>query len=493
MKRFILLLALLLCSAECTASRPNFVVVLCDDLGYGDLTCYGNASVHTPHLDRFAAESLKFTDCYSAAPNCSPSRAGLMTGRTPWRVGIHNWIPMMSPVHVRESEVTIASLLRADGYSTAHCGKWHLNGMFNLPGQPQPDDHGFDHWFSTQNNCLPNHQKPWNFVRNGNPVGEVPGFAADIVTEEAVQWLRNEDGSGRDLTEPFFLFVCYHEPHEPIATAERFTRLYDDREDLSERALLGNITQMDAAFGRLMAELDSLQLRENTVVFFTSDNGPAITGRHPYGSAGPLRAKKGHIWDGGIRVPGMLRWPGRATSGSVSSEPVCGVDLLPTVCDIAGIDAPADRPLDGTSWLPLLNDPAGSLQRATPLYWHFARARSDVKVAIRDGDWKLVARLDQPIPDRGADIEASEMEMYRLAELVDFELYDVRNDVAESSDQKEQHPRRFEQMKLDLIQKYHEVRDESPTWPEWTWPRYEGQRIQWPDYRPLRKPPVYPR
>ena len=133
-------------------SRPNFVVVLCDDLGYGDLACYGNETVHTPHLDRFAGEGIRFTDCYSSAPNCSPSRAGLMTGRTPWRIGIHNWIPMMSPVHVRASEITIATLLRGAAYSTAHCGKWHLNGMFNLPGQPQPGDHGFDHWFSTQNN-----------------------------------------------------------------------------------------------------------------------------------------------------------------------------------------------------------------------------------------------------------------------------------------------------------------------------------------------------
>ena len=154
--------------------RSNFLIVLCDDLGYGDLGCYGHTVVQTPNVDHFAGEGLKLTDCYAAAANCSPARTGLMTGRTPYRVGIHNWIPMLSPMHVRESEITIATLLRDAGYDTCHSGKWHLNGWFNLPGQPQPNDHGFDHWFSTQNNCLPNHRHPYNFVRNSIPVGPWP-------------------------------------------------------------------------------------------------------------------------------------------------------------------------------------------------------------------------------------------------------------------------------------------------------------------------------
>jgi arylsulfatase A len=198
--------------------RPNNVVVLADDLGYGDLACYGHPVIKTPHLDQFAREGLRFTDCYAAAANCSPARTGLMTGRTPTRVGIHNWIPMFSPMHVRRSEITIATLLRNAGYSTCHVGKWHLNGDFNLPSQPQPSDHGFDHWFSTQNNALPNNRNPFNFVRNGKPVGPLKGFAARLVADKAITWLEK----GRDQEKSFFLYVCFHEPHEPIASDKRF-------------------------------------------------------------------------------------------------------------------------------------------------------------------------------------------------------------------------------------------------------------------------------
>ncbi|MAF09634.1 arylsulfatase, partial [Candidatus Poribacteria bacterium] len=144
--------------------RPNFVVFLCDDLGYGDLACYGHRAIRTPNLDALADEGVRLTDCYAAAPVCSPARAGLMTGRTPNRCGIYNWIPAGSPMHLQASETTVAGLLRDAGYATAVAGKWHLNGKFNSPDQPQPGDHGFDHWFATQNNAVPSHKDPINFV-----------------------------------------------------------------------------------------------------------------------------------------------------------------------------------------------------------------------------------------------------------------------------------------------------------------------------------------
>lgn len=486
MKTLLLLAAVMSFTAFSKSEErlPNFVIVLADDLGYGDLGCYGNETVHTPHLDRFAAEGLKFTDYYAPAPNCSPSRAGLMTGRTPWRIGIHNWIPMLSPMHVKESEITIATLLRDAGYETCHSGKWHLNGMFNLPGQPQPGDHGFDHWFSVQNNALPNHRDPWNFVRNGIPVGPQEGYSASLVTDEAIAWLRD-----RDTTQPFFLFVCYHEPHEPVATAERFTRLYSDLEDPAERALWGNISQLDAGFGRLMAEIDSLGFRDDTVVFFTSDNGPALTGKHPYGSAGPLRTKKGYVYDGGIRVPGILRWPGKTEPGSVDETPVCGVDVLPTFCEAAGVKPPQDRVMDGASWIPLLS--GGEIERETPLYWHFLRSKGDVKVAIREGDWKLVARIDKPQFQPGGGITEEDIEFNRDAELTGFELFNLREDIGETTDLQKEEAARFEGMKEMLLDKYAEVKAESPVWSEWEWPRYESQRIEWPEYEAMRRPPVY--
>ena len=340
------LIPLLLFAVAAVAENrpPNIIIVLTDDLGYGDIGCYGNKIVKTPHLDRFAREGMRFTDCYAAAANCSPSRTGLMTGRTPTRVGVHNWIPMFSPMHVPKEEITIATILQNGGYDTAHVGKWHMNGRFNMPGQPQPNDHGFNHWFATQNNALPNHRDPWNFVRNGTPVGPLKGYAADIVTDEAIHWLR----AWRDKSKPFFLFVCYHEPHEPIASDPRFAKDYPS-DDPSFTAYWANVAQMDASFGRLMAELDKQKLREDTFVFFTSDNGPARTGFHPHGETDGLRHKKGSVYEGGIRVPGIMRWPGKIKSDTVQRTPVSGVDLLPTLCNVTGLKPPTDRHLDGTS------------------------------------------------------------------------------------------------------------------------------------------------
>ena len=468
-------------SSTSAADAPNILIVLCDDLGYGDLACYGDPELITPHIDRFASEGLKLTSCYSAAPNCSPARTGLMTGRTPYRVGVHNWIPFLSPMHLPASEVTIAALLQQAGYETCHVGKWHLNGWFNLPGQPQPSDHGFDHWFSTQNNALPNHHNPYNFVRNGIPMGPIEGYASHIVADEAIRWLTEV----RDPQQPFFLYVCFHAPHEPIASDPQYSSLYESA-DPSWLAHHGNITQMDAAFGRLLRTLEEQTLTVDTLVFFTSDNGPAVTNYHPHGSAGPLRLKKGHLYDGGIRVPGIIRWPGRTAPGSVSDEPVCGVDLLPTLCEAAGIEPPADRPLDGVSILPVLS--GQPLHRSQPLYWQFNYAASAPKVAIRDGDWKLLAGLNLPDFPPGANVTDEQMQALKSAGLTGFELYNLTDDIGETTDLSTAQPERLAAMTARMQELYHAVREESPVWPAWEWPRWESQRIEWPDYaRPGRR------
>ncbi|MCA9038892.1 MAG: sulfatase-like hydrolase/transferase [Planctomycetaceae bacterium] len=457
------------------AERPNIIVVLADDLGYGDLHCYGNEEIQSPNLDKFASEGLRLTSCYAAHPNCSPSRTGLMTGRTPMRVGVHNWIPYLSPMHVRASEITVATLLRNAGYTTCHSGKWHMNGMFNMPEQPQPGDHGFDHWFSTQNNALPNHHNPDNFVRNGKDVGLIEGYSAHIVVDEAIDWL----SEGRDQEKPFFMYVCFHEPHEPIASDEKYTKLYPS-EDPSYSAHHGNITQMDDAFGRLMQSVDDLKLRDNTFVFFTSDNGPAITNYHPHGSTGPLRAKKGHIYDGGIRVPGLLRWPGHTTAGTTSDEPICGVDLLPTLCEITGTPVPTDRKIDGTSLLPILTDEP--IKRETPLYWHFNFATSEVKVALRDRNWKLVATLTGPNFGGTSHITEERNHSIKHAKLKEFELYNLKKDIAESDNLSTTKPKRFRKMRQQMEKLYAEIQEETPLWPLWQSPGVERERIKWPDY-----------
>jgi arylsulfatase A len=492
--RYLLLALLFLClepdaTSAAEAAKPNFICILADDLGYGDLACYGHPHVRTPHLDRLARDGLRLTSCYSAGANCSPSRCGLMTGRTPYRAGIHNQIPMLSPMHLRAEEITVASLLKAAGYSTCHVGKWHLNGMFNLPGQPQPGDHGFAHWFSTQNNCLPNHRDPYNFVRNGIPVGPQEGHAASLVADEAIHWLK----SGRDKSQPFFLYVCFHEPHEPIRPDPRLVALYDLPDDPSRAAYYASIAQMDEACGRLFAALEEFTLADNTLVWFTSDNGPARTKWHNAGSAGPLREFKGHLYEGGIRVPGIIRWPGRVKAGGINDTPVCGVDLLPTLCQIANVAPPTDRPLDGTSILPLLE--VRKFSRDQPLYWQFIYAQSDPAVALRDGDWKILSRTSERPARPMASITDDSNRALKSATLAGYELYNLKTDIGETTDLASREPEKLRELTALVTARFEEVQRDTPVWPVWEDPRYEQGRIEWPDYvaKPLHPAPAAPR
>ena len=478
-------MAIILCGSQSPSvaetSSPNIVLVLADDLGYADLGCYGGTIAKTPNLDRFATESLRLTYCYAGNANCSPSRTAIMTGRTPMRVGVRSAIPLGSPMHVGRNEITIATLLKQAGYTTCHVGKWHMNGQFNEPTQPQPNDHGFEHWFSTQNNALPNHRHPNNFVRNGQPVGELDGYAGQLVVDEAIRWLNGD----RDTKKPFFLYVCFHEPHEPVATDPKYSKAYPS-DDPSYSAFYGNIAQMDDAFGRLMHELDSKDLRDNTLVLFTSDNGPAITSQHPHGSAGSLRDKKGSLWEGGIRVPGILRWPGKAKAGTVCNEPVCGIDFLPTLCAITGVELPRDRKLDGASFIPILEGQA--IVRNTPLYWQFNRATGEPKVAMRIGDWKILASFDPAIASRSNDIDERSEREAKTAQLHQFFLYNLRSDIGETNELSQSEPAKLAEMKLALQAKFRDVQSETPTWPYWVHTNLEAQLINWPDYVKKRAP-----
>ena len=460
-------------------ARPNFVIVLCDDLGYGDLGCYGNEVVKTPNVDDFARGGIRFTHCYSAAPNCSPARTGLMTARTPYRVGIHNWIPFDSPMHVGRDEITVAKLLNEAGYATCHVGKWHMNGNLTDKSYPQPADHGFEWSFGTQNNTIPTHRNPDNFVRNGEWVGSLEGYAADLVTDEALRWLENE----YDHVRPFFLYVAYHEPHEPIASHHKYARMYEpigkpsrfDPEVTSFQAHHGNLTQLDTAFGRLLNYLSEERLDQNTLILFTSDNGPAITSAHPHGSSGGLRDKKGTVYEGGIRVPGIVQWKGVARAGSVNDTPICGLDVLPTLCELAGVEVPEQLTLDGTSVVRALH--GGAVRRDAPLYWHFHAARGEHQIAMRDGKWKLVATVKGGSLAPFASIRASDQQRIKQAELDRFMLYDLTAG-PETQDVAEQEPSRSEDMQAEVKLKFKEVLEQSPVWPEWETPSWEGKRIE---------------
>jgi arylsulfatase A len=426
---------------------PNIVVFLADDLGYGDLGCYGNPVMKTPNLDAFAKEGLRLTQCYSASAVCSPSRSAILTGRTPYRNGVFTWIPENRSPYLRTSEITSARLLKEKGYATAHVGKWHLNGYFNQPNHPQPDDHGFGHWFSTQNNAAPSHKNPNNFVRNGKPVGELAGFSAPIVADEAVRWLKED----RDPSKPFFLCIWTHEPHLPIESDPQFQSHYADIENPDIRQHHGNVTQMDAAFGRLTKALDELKLRDDTFVVFTSDNGPEGAGDNgrTRGSTGGLRGRKRDVYEGGIRVPGLVRWPGKINPGTESDVPVIGSDWFPTVLSIAKASVPKDRVIDGCDLLPMLTE-GKPIERARPMYWRCPIARSEIKTAMRIGDWKIVATED----------------------LGRMELYDLKADPRESTDLAEKAPAKFAEMKAELTKLNTEIEAEGPKW--WQGYRHGG-------------------
>ena len=329
--------------------RPNILVVLCDDLGWGDLQNYGHPHIKTPNLMRLADEGIQFSNFYSAAPVCSPSRVGLLTGRMPNRAGVFDWIPEADPtkplrrsrdlVEMRKTEFTIPRMLKAAGYATCMSGKWHCNAMFNSTKQAQPGDHGFDHWFATQNNAAPSHENPVNFVRNGNPVGKIDGYSCQIVADEFISWLGQHKKQNPE--QPFFGYVAYHEPHEPVASPPELVSKYQaaGARNSDEAQYFANVENLDAATGRLMAALEDLGYGDNTLVIFTSDNGPETlkrygSARRSYGTPGHLRGMKLHTHEAGYRVAGIMRWPARIQAGQKSDAVVCSLDFLPTFAQL---------------------------------------------------------------------------------------------------------------------------------------------------------------
>lgn len=459
----VVLLALVFSGTTSAAERPNFLVILCDDLGYGDLGCFGHPSIKTPHLDALAKQGARLTDCYSAAPVCSSSRCGLLTGRTPSRLGIYDWIPAGHPMHLQKSEITIATLLKNAGYATCLSGKWHCNGKFNQPEQPQPGDHGFEHWFATQNNAAPTHENPTNFVRNGQPVGPQPGYSCQVVASEAIEWLKN----GRDPSKPFFQYVCFHEPHEQVASPPDLVAQYPEATKEGQALYFANVTNMDRAVGRLLKALDEMKLADSTLVFFTSDNGPETLARYKnarqsHGSPGPLRGMKLHLYEGGMRVPGILRYPPRLKPGQELHEPVCSLDLLPTFCELAGIEPPDDRALDGTSFTAIFaNQP---LARKTPLFWHYYRSIGAPKAAMRVGEWMILGLWNGPPLGPGAGDYPRDAHTIKTAKLVDFELYNLADDLGEQHNLAEKEPKRLKELSALLVKKYTEVQQEGPVW-----------------------------
>lgn len=442
--------------------RPNFIQILTDDQGWGDLGSFGHPHIESPHIDQLAAEGIKFTHAYSGGAVCSPSRAAILTGRTPFRNGVFRWVPADHFCHLRESERTLPQLLREQGYQTGHFGKWHLShyseekieGTFECKdftfggermGQPSMKEYGYDYWFASGNVARPNHKDPLNFFLNGEPMGEMKGFSAQIVAAEFEKWMQQH----RQDEKPFFITIWFHEPHGPINSDPRFLGEYAELDDPSLRQYLANVTQIDAAVGSIVAALKEANVYENTLIWYTSDNGPE--GRHqfgtfnlsdsPYGpsryrgSTGGLRGRKRETHEGGIRVPGIISWPNGLEAagvlpGTLSAEPIIGSDVFPTLLEAAGVPIPETITLDSASILPILQ--GGSFEREKPLYWRNSYEWSGdypFEVAIREGDWKLVS-----------DSQRTE-----------FELYHIINDPRETMDLSQRYPEIFKRMKAALI------------------------------------------
>jgi arylsulfatase A len=468
-RRYLLVLLIpsffFLCSLHADKKgKPNIVVILCDDLGYGDLACYGHPAIKTPFLDQMAKDGIRFTDFYSTAPVCSPSRVGLLTGRSPNRAGVYDWIPGGRDIHMRESEITIPQLLKKVGYATCMSGKWHCNGKFNSPQQPQPDDAGFDHWFATQNNASPSHENPNNFVRNGEPAGELKGYSCQLVVDEALDWL--EETQAKNKEQPFFMYVAFHEPHEPVASPKNMVDQYEGvARNHDEAQYFANVTNLDAAVGKLLKALKSMKLDQNTLVIFTSDNGPETLLRYgprsgrSFGVADPLRGMKLWTTEAGFRVAGIMHWPERIKPGQVSGQTVSALDFLPTFCDLADAKVPKNLKLDGTSFLPALE--GRGVKRDKPLLWVYYSALNERRVAMRDGKWKVLARMNFP---KTKTINQKNMSQAKGATLSDFQIFDLSQDIDESKNLAATNPSKLKELKNTMEIHYRELVNDSYVW-----------------------------
>jgi arylsulfatase A len=388
-------LALVFCFSNVLVARPsdappNFVVIFCDDLGYGDLGCFGHPTISTPHLDRMASEGIKFTQFYAAAPVCTPSRAALLTGRLPARSGMcsdtRRVLFPTSKSGLPASEITIAESLRAAGYRTGCVGKWHLG---HLPAH-LPTSNGFDQYFgipySNDMDRLASSPKGraafleprvsyWNppLMRDLDII-ERPAIQTTITrryTQEATRFIRDNQ------ERPFFLYLAHSMPHVPLFRSPEF-------EDHSSRGLYGDvIEEIDGSVGAVLDTLRELRLEDDTLVFFTSDNGPWLIFDQQGGSAGLLRGGKGSTWDGGMREPTVAWWPGKVRPGRVEQQLSSTMDLFATFHNLAKVPLPDDRPLDSHDLTPVLLE-TGPSSRESLFYYRGYRL-----MAMRRGPWKM--------------------------------------------------------------------------------------------------------
>lgn len=427
------------CKQGPESDQPNVVLIVVDDLGWADTAVYGSQFYETPHINELAADGMRFTRAYAVSPVCSPSRSALLSGNHPARLNQTNWIPggsnspdhrlleVQDENHLPRSEETLAEALRRDGYVTAHMGKWHLGDEGHLP-----KDQGFDiNVAGNRNGSPPEYFWPY---KRGNyqldelaATGEEGEYLTTRLGTEAVEFIQGH----RDR--PFFLFLSHYAVHTPLQAPDSLVQKYRTKRDTMywpERPVMGEehghkwlmqqrnpvfaamIEAMDRTIGRVRTALQEAGVAEETVVIFTSDNGGLATD-HPSTSNYPLRAGKGWLYEGGVRVPQIVHWPGVTAPGSTSNAAVFGTDLYRTILGITGTEVPDGQGLDGRSLVPELRD-AGTLS-SRPLFWHFPHYHgggNTPSAALRSGPFKLV-------------------QYFALEEV---ELYDLSEDLSEQRD-----------------------------------------------------------
>ena len=400
-------------SAE-TASgdKPNIVFILADDLGWSDVNCYGHRFHETPNIDRLAAGGMRFTDAYAACPVCSPTRASIMTGKYPARLGLTDWIPgmrssarfkLLMPDFLKRlplEEVTIAEALQSAGYFTGAVGKWHLGGKgFS------PENQGFDVNIGGTAAGSPagGYFLPNRMVLKDMKKGH---YLTDRLTDEGIAFIE------ANKARPFFLYQSYHSVHTPIQAKASYVKKYKAKPSPDGKkyhpTYAGMVQSLDDGVGRILKKLDQLNLAKNTLVFFMSDNG----GLRAVTAVRPLREGKGHIYEGGIREPMIVRYPKVVKAGTICSAPVSSVDFFPTILELAGVNMKKSHKIDGVSFASLLKG-ADKLDREA-IYWHYPHYSPQggrPASAVRAGDYKLI----------------------KLYEGDQIELYNLKDDIAETT------------------------------------------------------------
>ena len=434
---------------EAPPKKPNFVFFLIDDLGWRDVGCYGTKFYETPAIDRLASEGMRFTDAYAACPVCSPTRASILTGKYPARLNLTDWIPghkpkdpkLLVPAFHQElplAEVTIAEALKAAGYACASIGKWHLGG------EPYyPDKQGFDlNVGGTAKGQPPRYFSPYGIPTLADgPKGE---YLTDRLADEAEKFIEQN----RDR--PFFLYLPHFAVHTPIQGKEEITAKYARKPpdgDQKNATYAAMIESVDDSVGRVMKKLQDPGLADRTVVFFMSDNG----GLAGVTSNAPLRAGKGTLYEGGIREPMIVKWPGVVRSGTTASTPVTSTDFYPTILEMAGLPPKPEQHVDGLSLVPLLKE-SGPLRRDT-LYWHYPHYhRTTPAGALLHGDWKLIEYFEDG----------------RL------ELYNLRDDIGEQHDLASAMPEKARELQKMLADWRRSVSAQMPARKEPTRPGAKG-------------------